>query len=215
MTRSTTDMRKNMAIVAHVFTLLRILLTGVLSLCLWKHFEETGLPIVLSCAIYCTDYFDGTVARMFRCKSVFGAVFDVVADVCYVSTFYTVLCLFNITPFWFLWVILLKFCEFMATSYWLRNTAPQRDVNAFCIFDPLGKISALMMYVLPMITFISFHDIPTLYRVLIPGSLVCITCLAVVSSVYRLSSVLAIRRYSTSKRTELEGRKPLRGLVEI
>lgn len=115
-------------VLPNMITLLRVLLSCFLNFYLLNHFGSLPVPIIISLAIFLTDFLDGKIARFLGKTSRFGAVFDLLADLFYIVLSYLVLYSFQILPIWFFLVILFKFIEFVLTSLFLKNFCDQKRI---------------------------------------------------------------------------------------
>ncbi|ADZ21075.1 CDP-diacylglycerol--glycerol-3-phosphate 3-phosphatidyltransferase [Clostridium acetobutylicum] len=167
---------------SNALTLLRVMLTLFLNYYTINYFSKVLIPVVLTFFIFLTDILDGKLARLFKITSPLGAFFDVVADLFYIVLSYIVLLSFNLLPIWFLIVIILKFVEFVITSFFLR------DISKEMIFfsDLLGRIIVIIFYVLPIATYISVMFSQFLYLFIIHIFLYIICFMAFVSSALRI-----------------------------
>lgn len=168
-----------------MITLLRIVLSCFLSFYLLDHFHNLVIPTIVFLLILLTDFLDGKVARFYGTSSLFGAVFDILADLFFIVTSYLVLCSFKILPFWFFLLILFKFLEFALTSFFLKNQSKRKSIF---VFDVLGRLAAALFYVLPLLAYVSFHSSQWLYLFIINILVYIITLLVLLSSLTRLAS---------------------------
>ncbi len=148
--------------------------------------------IFLFAGIAASDYFDGKLARKYGIQSAAGAVLDVAADFFFILSACLSLHSRGLFPGWMLAVILLKFLEFWGTSAVLKRGGG--NASAF-LFDPLGRIAAVLFYLLPVLILALSHFLPAGIRqaataVLCAGMAAC----AILSSVWRISLLVKSRR---------------------
>lgn len=132
-----------------------------------------------------TDLLDGKAARRWKVESHLGAALDVITDFVFMITSCFVMYLKKLFPLWMIFIISLKFFEFLFTSHILRKRGPTDD--RLFIFDLVGRSIAVLFYLLPMVNII-------LYRILSPESFVLSQALllpviggcAIISSCYRI-----------------------------
>lgn len=148
-------------------------------------FSDNFIIIVILFIIICaTDFFDGRLARKLMSNTKFGAVFDVIADLFFISTTYIVLIIRNLIPIWLLAIVLLKFCEFCITSLLARKTG--KCQNSIFLFDILGKVVILLFYALPIPIILLEYYIPELPKSIINIIGYILTMMACMSSFYRI-----------------------------
>lgn len=167
----------------NIMTLLRVVLTVFLNFWIIKHFCSIGIPIIITTIIFLSDFFDGKIARISGSTSKIGAVFDVAADLFYIVLSYVVLNFFHVLPLWFLFIILFKFVEFIATSYFIKMTS---DKKSIFIFDFLGRFAVVIFYIIPLVSYISFQLLQRSYLCIINLLMYSTTILVFISSFYRI-----------------------------
>ncbi len=177
----------NRAVSINILTLSRVPLTLVFCAVVLL-----GASPFLPCAalfilIAVTDYLDGKLARKFGVQTDIGAILDVSADFFFIIAACSSLALRGLFPYWMLGVILFKFLEFWITSAIFTS----RKVTSVFLFDPLGRLVAVLFYLLPVLTLLLLPlHLPTgaLQTALM---LVCagITGLAAISSALRITSL--------------------------
>ena len=163
----------------NLITLLRVVLTCLITGCLLIDREGVSVPLVLSLLVFSSDFADGRIARMVGSTSRFGAIFDACADLFYIAAMYLTLVYLNIALLWFLAVIALKFTEFAATSYVLKRYSRTRPIF---VFDRIGRITALLFYGTPLLLFLSFNISPRVYDLASGPVLLVITAIALAST---------------------------------
>lgn len=75
--------------------------------------ESLASRVALFALIVLSDLFDGRLARRLAVQSALGAILDVTADLFFVTTAITTLCVLGLLPWWLLCVALLMFVEFV------------------------------------------------------------------------------------------------------
>ncbi len=180
----------------NIITLLRVMLSLFLNIYIVSYFGNLLIPIIISFTIFLTDFFDGKIARDTGSVSSIGAIFDVVADLFYIVGFYIVLYTFHILPLWFLFIILFKFVEFIVTSNFIKNTFNEKSIF---IFDFLGRIVAMIFYIIPLVSYVSFQLLHTGYLLITNLLIYATTLLVFVSSSYRISKCINESRFSDSE----------------
>jgi len=73
-------LRNVTAQISNMITLTRVMLSCILSLYIVNHFGSTSVPVVISLIVFATDFIDGKIAKYYKSTSLFGAYFDIVAD---------------------------------------------------------------------------------------------------------------------------------------
>ena len=167
----------------NMLTLLRVVLTCLLNFYILNCFGNLPIPMVIFLLIFLTDFLDGKIARFYGNTSLFGAVFDVVADLFYMVTSYIVLCSFHVLPLWFLFIMLFKFIEFVFTSFFLKKLCNGKSIF---VFDFIGRFTAVLFYIIPILVYASFQLSQLLYFFTIHIFIYIITFMVFVSSSYRL-----------------------------
>lgn len=164
-----------------ILTISRICLTIAYNLYIIQNYGSVMLPVLFSIIIFITDFLDGKIARFYGITTKYGAILDVVADLFYIVLSYIVLCIYQISPIWFLLIILYKFIEFVITSS--LSIKSSKDIF---IFDFLGRVSAIIFYILPITIYISYFYCKGWYFILINCITVIITVFVVISSINRI-----------------------------
>ena len=126
-------------ILPNLITFSRIVLTLLVNYYIFARFSEIGIPLFLLGLIFFTDYLDGKLARLWGTVSPGGAVLDLLADFFFMFLSYLVLHSFRIVPLWFIFLVFVKFTEFVFTSIYLKRL---REGNKVFIFDFLGRLVA-------------------------------------------------------------------------
>jgi CDP-diacylglycerol--glycerol-3-phosphate 3-phosphatidyltransferase len=153
-------------------------------------YSSNTVPIAILFLMVCaTDFFDGRLARKWMVSTKLGAIFDVVADLFFITTAYSVLIVRNVIPAWILAVILLKFFEFCITSRIARKIG--KTQNSVFLFDILGKVVVLLLYALPVQIILLKNYLFTGMFYPVVGAICCIlTIMACISSCYRIKMCL-------------------------
>ncbi|MDO4771959.1 MAG: CDP-alcohol phosphatidyltransferase family protein [Bacillota bacterium] len=99
--------------------------------------------------LFLSDYMDGKLARRYRVESRPGAVLDVATDFFFILSANYYLYQRGLLPFGILAVTLIKFSEFLFTSY-LSNRKARRE-RVF-LFDPIGRFVSIVLYAMPIQT---------------------------------------------------------------
>lgn len=117
--------------------------------------DDLILPylLLLFLLICATDLLDGKLARHYGAQTKFGAAFDIGADIFFVMISYWVLIDAGILPLWILIIAIVKFSEFLLTSFLAVKI--KKTVNQPFLFDKLGKTAAILLYILPVVSIIS------------------------------------------------------------
>ncbi len=143
---------------------------------------------VLFALIAASDYLDGKLARKFGVQTGIGAILDVMADFFFIIAACLSLFFRGLFPCWMFTVILYKFLEFWITSIIFNGYGKNTIVF---LFDPLGRIVAVLFYLLPILTLLfplclSAVAHQTVFIIICTG----IAGLAVLSSAWRISSLV-------------------------
>ncbi|HEY5583259.1 MAG TPA: CDP-alcohol phosphatidyltransferase family protein [Ruminiclostridium sp.] len=153
------------------------------------------IPIVILFIMICaTDFFDGRLARKLDAGTKFGAIFDVMADLFFITTAYSVLIIKNMLPVWVLALVLLKFSEFCVTSFISKKTG--KCQSSVFLFDMLGRAVVLLFYALPVVVILLKNYLypESLYLVVnIIGYI--LATMACISSFYRIKMCLEPIRF--------------------
>jgi len=181
-------------ILVNAITSSRILLTIAMAYVILKHGNILILSTLLYMLICLTDHLDGRLARRFSAVSCKGAIFDVVADLFFITGITGTMIYLGIMPDWFLLVIGVKFVEFIGTSCYFRKTSSSEDVF---ISDKIGRSVAAMFYVMPYVSFIVFKIASVEWNIIIINTLCfIITALSMISSTFRVKSCLVLTENS-------------------
>jgi CDP-diacylglycerol--glycerol-3-phosphate 3-phosphatidyltransferase len=132
-------------------------------------------------AIITSDAADGYLARKLKCTSNAGAKLDIISDTVYTISSLTIFTYFNITPIWFIFILILKLLEFIITS---RIIKYKQESESIIFFDKIGKISVSIVMLLPGI--FAFRCIITDYKMVMNIIIYIITTMLIVSFVNRI-----------------------------
>lgn len=179
-------------------TLSRIPLSLLFCGAVLLHPDSYFTCMILFALIAASDYLDGKLARKYGIQTRMGARLDVAADFFFIISSCLSLCFRNLLPVWMIFVMILKFSEFLITSAIYRK-AP-KSMTAF-LFDPVGRIAAVLFYLLPLLSLLQIC-IPSRLRSY-AVAMVCgvISMLALLSSFLRLMS-LAKKKDAVSDATK-------------
>ena len=147
---------------------------------------------ILFVLIAASDYLDGKLARKYGLQSRIGAKLDVIADVFFILSSCLSLLYMGLIPDWIVFIIILKFLEFLITS-----EICQKGIKCATIFlfDPIGRIAAVLFYLLPIIVLLLLPCCSaTLHELLIILLCTGITILAAVSSTFRITSLIKLKK---------------------
>ena len=150
--------------------------------------ESLASCIALFALIALSDLFDGRLARRLATQSALGAILDVTADLFFVTTAITTLCMLGLLPWWLPCVALLMFVEFVITSLAARR---QRGERAMLWYDRVGRAVAVALYVMPLGA-LALHSVlrDSAYVAVIGVSCAVVTVLAFASAALRVKKVL-------------------------
>ncbi len=174
-------------ILPNLITFSRIVLTLLVNYYIFARFSEIGIPLFLLGLIFFTDYLDGKLARLWGTVSPGGAVLDLLADFFFMFLSYLVLHSFRIVPLWFIFLVFVKFTEFVFTSIYLKRL---REGNKVFIFDFLGRLVAAVFYLLPALLYSSYQLSPVLYTFCVNKLTYIICFFALISSADRIRKCL-------------------------
>lgn len=138
-------MKKIIAI--NALTLLRIPLSILFYLTLFTECNQVIICTILFIFVIGTDFFDGKLARKYNVETKVGATLDVSADFLFIFVASYGLHKQNLFPLGLLLIILLKFMEFIVTSYLVK---PEEKNGRAFLFDNVGKFLAIVFYLLPI-----------------------------------------------------------------
>jgi len=173
--------------IVNLLTLLRIICSVLLGYLVLFFPDHTKGQFLILLIIFASDIMDGRLARKWHVTSRGGAVFDVTADMFFVTVSFAALIFRGIIPLWILCVAAGKFIEFGVTSSILTGTADNRFPQLTLVFDTFGKLSAILLMSFPLPALIINKYIPSdAGDILLIGYMCLITLMAGVSSVYRM-----------------------------
>lgn len=185
----------------NMLTLLRVVLACLLNLYILNRFGSLPIPVIIFMLIFLTDFLDGKIARLYGNTSHFGAVFDILADLFCIIASYIVLCSFHVLPLWFLFIMLFKFMEFVATSFFLKKLYSGKSIF---VFDFIGRFAAALFYVIPILGYVSYQLSQPLYFFTSHIFVYIITFMVFVSSSYRLWKCAKELNFPKSKSFSLQ-----------
>lgn len=179
--------------IPNILTLIRVVLTVLLIYYITHYYGKYCIAFMIFLAIFLTDFLDGKIARLCGITSCFGAVFDVCADMFYILSSYILLCYLKIMPLWFLVIIISKFIEFTITSHLIKKMVIGSSVF---VFDFVGKLVAVLFYLVPLVTYVSFHFSKFIYLFTVNLLLYIITLLTIVSFSHRILNCVKLYKIS-------------------
>lgn len=176
-------------VLPNIITFSRILLTFIFVLlqkAQYYHRENISIYLyilIIFLFICFTDLLDGKIARFLESTSPMGSLLDVSADAIFIFSSYIALNIFNIIPLWFTIIILIKFLEFIITSYVWRKLNIQSE--ELFLSDFIGRITAVLFYIIPGVIYILLYKLDYISFYII-NIIICITTiLALISSAKR------------------------------
>lgn len=176
-------------IIPNLLTISRIILTCILNIYISIQFGKILVPIVITLIIFATDYFDGKIARYLNSATRIGAIIDVTSDFLYITITYYILHTFNVVPIWFLFIIVMKFIEFIITSFILKRL--RNNVESF-VFDSLGRFTSCSFYVIPIFSYYLYNISKNNLYIYMYGILCIISILVLISSFYRINECIKV-----------------------
>ncbi|GHT48359.1 hypothetical protein FACS1894102_1210 [Spirochaetia bacterium] len=136
-------------------------------------------------AILISDVADGYLARKLKCTSSTGAKLDIIADSLYTISSLSTFAYFNIIPIWFVIIMVLKLVEFIITSKIIKYKQKSKDI---VVFDKIGKISVLIVMLLPGI--FAFRCIIIDYKTVMNILIYIITATLIISFASRIINIV-------------------------
>lgn len=171
--------------IPNILSFLRIILSCFFALefnNLLNNNHSILLPFTIFIIILVTDYFDGFIARKTSNTSSFGALLDVSADMIFVILSYLTLTINHMLHPFFIFVLILKFIEFIYTSN-------KKDTSKRVVFDTIGKYVSIFWIVFPgIICILCYMNIENL-TLIINSIVIVTTILALISTITRLYSM--------------------------
>ncbi|MFC0904458.1 CDP-alcohol phosphatidyltransferase family protein [Clostridium sp. MT-14] len=144
-------MKKIVRFIPNGITVLRIIMSILFVSNILEQFKHGQQKIFSLIALFfcicVSDFIDGYIARKFNCTSTAGAKLDIFADLFFIISSYVILVILRILPLWFLIFMCLKFVEFLCTSNFIKRY-DKLSMHPF-IFDRLGRIAAVMIFIVP------------------------------------------------------------------
>jgi CDP-diacylglycerol--glycerol-3-phosphate 3-phosphatidyltransferase len=139
--------------------------------------------------IVMSDVADGYLARKLKCTSNTGAKLDIISDTLYTILSLAVFAYFNITPIWFIFIMMLKLLEFIITSKIIKN---KHKSESILFFDKIGKISISIVMLLPGI--FAFRCIIIDYKMVMNIIIYIITMMLILSFINRIVNTIKYTR---------------------
>lgn len=176
-------------ILPNILTSSRIFLTYIfVSLQNKQHYDIKNSGVYLSLLIVflficVTDLLDGKVARTLKSESSIGGFCDVIADAIFIFSAFITLNIHDIIPIWFTIVILIKFLEFIITSYLWRKL--NTETEELFMSDFIGRLVAVLFYIIPGIIYLLLYNIEYTQLSIINVLIYITTILALISSIIR------------------------------
>lgn len=139
--------------IPNILTLTRIILTISFLLLLHDlHLYVNNtvyftLAVIVFVLICLTDFIDGKIARKINTVTTIGGLLDVAEDLIFILSSTFMLSLHNFIPMWYMVLVLVKFLEFVITSYIINNN--QSNVKSLFIFDFFGRVAAVNFFLMP------------------------------------------------------------------
>jgi CDP-diacylglycerol--glycerol-3-phosphate 3-phosphatidyltransferase len=147
------------------------------------------LLLIVFFAIIISDVADGYLARKLKCASSTGAKLDIVSDTLYTISALAAFAYFDVTPIWFVFLMLLKLLEFIITSKLIVN---KQNFGHGIFFDKMGKIAVSSVMLLPGI--FVFRCVITDYKIVMNVIIYVISALLIISFVNRIISTAKYMR---------------------
>lgn len=176
------------SVLVNGLTLLRIPLSLFFCIGVLHNPKPYFVCVILFLLIGASDHLDGKLARKYKVQTYIGAKLDVIADFFFILLSCLSLIYGGLFPKWMGLVIILKFLEFLVTSFLYKKGFKSTTVF---LFDPIGRIVAVLFYLLPILTLLLLRYSPeTLYEPILNLICISITITAVVSSTFRTASLI-------------------------
>lgn len=180
------EKNKYFRMLPNLLTLTRLFLTIIfIILCLNT---KIYLAIVFDFLLICfSDIVDGKIARYFNATTIFGSILDVLVDSFFIFSSLIILHFKEkIIPEWFILLVFINFFVFFITSY-IGKISSTKSKNFFS-FDLVGRISAVLFYAIPGITYITISITMSVlivhYLILISSLLAIIACISRIVNIY-------------------------------
>lgn len=169
-------------------TLLRIPFSIFFCSAILYTFKPNTICAILFLLIGVSDYLDGKLARRYNAQTRIGAKLDVITDFFFIISACLTLISKAVLPKWMAVVVILKFLEFLTTSFLSRNSLKNKSIF---LFDPVGRIVAVLLYLTPILALLLlYYCSDTLYELILNIFCIAITIMAVVSSTFRVTSLI-------------------------
>lgn len=153
--------------------------------------EDKVLIIIVFLLVYLTDYIDGKIARFYRLTTKMGSVLDVLADFLFILFSSTALIMKSIMPAWFVLVIILKLTEFIITSAVMKI---ENKSSRMFVFDFLGRLAAIMFYLIPMIACICNMYLKAIVNPVTFILTIATTAICILSAFGRVLNCISVRQ---------------------
>ncbi len=137
--------------IPNLITITRLFLTiFFLILCLNTRLY---LGILFTFLLICiSDIIDGKIARYLNSVTKLGSILDVLIDSFFIFSALGILCCQeHVIPLWFILIVFINLVVFITTSYIIQKFS----INSrnFFVFDLIGRISAILFYLIPGIAY--------------------------------------------------------------
>lgn len=173
-------------IIPNLITILRIIITLITICFLERNKINVNIFLCLSALIFVSDVMDGKTARYLNAVSYIGELLDITADIFYVLSMSIIMSFRRIIPYYYVLAVLIELYIFIITSKYIKKD------KRYLGFDILGRILAVLYYIIPSIMFALYEKNKCLYNYYKNGVFIIITLLTVFVIGYRTS--LAAKR---------------------
>lgn len=185
-------------------TLIRIPISIILCSVLLHDKYSIRKIILMFTIIAFSDYFDGKLARKYNLETSYGAKLDVMCDFFFMITSYSTLIFLKVFSLWSIFLITSKFIEFLITSYVISI---QSQATAVFSFDKLGKLAAVIFYILPIIGVIVHRIFPTNYSDILNLTLSIVAILSITSTAIRITKAVDVKNLRKVKQAKSFNKK--------
>ena len=177
--------------IPNILSLLRVFLVVPFVINIYKihefEYNFNWTLITMFSIIIVSDILDGYIARKFNCITDIGAKLDIISDSFYTISSLLILAYINITPSWFVIIMILKLLEFIVTS---KIISIRKNKKSVPVFDIFGKISVLIVMLLPGL--FVFRCIIIDYRNIMNNIVYIVTIMFIISFINRIMDVIKI-----------------------